>query len=59
MTTKKVHHIPAPEAVGLRGPSMCGKWASYLTGDHAMIRRQASQPEGWCKRCYQRYHKYD
>jgi hypothetical protein len=52
----KTKHIPAAGvATGLNGPALCGRWARYLTGDHAQIRRSAiANPEGYCKNCVKR-----
>lgn len=38
---KSKTHIPAPEASGLRGPALCGRFASYGTHDHQLCRRLA------------------
>jgi len=36
-------HIPAPGlSAGLQGMALCGRWARYQTGDHALIRRLAA-----------------
>ena len=52
----KVKHIPAAGvASGLQGPAVCGRWARYLTADHAHIRRSAAaNPDGYCKNCVKR-----
>lgn len=54
--TKK--HIPAAgKASGLHGPALCGRWATYATGDHYIIRRNADdayidgQSAHWCQTC--------
>lgn len=39
MITRKSHCPSLGEAVGLSGPALCGRWATYYTGDHAAIRR--------------------
>lgn len=51
---KKKDHIPAPgKSAGLRGEALCGRMATYRTGDHALIRRLALQGDGdgWCLDC--------
>lgn len=50
----KKEHLPAYSADGLRGPSLCGRWAEYATGDHSLLRRLAAAtaaPETCCVRC--------
>lgn len=46
-------HVPAPgRSTGLRGEALCGRMASYGTGDHALIRSLAIRGEGdWCSTC--------
>ena len=61
MTPKK-NHIPAPGyAVGLRGPALCGRYADYATGDHEIIRRQASLVGAYdyyvCSQCLRAYRR--
>jgi len=53
----KKQHVPAPgRAVGLKGRALCGRYAQYRTGDHALIRQVARQSdgEGYCTRCLAR-----
>jgi hypothetical protein len=54
-------HVPAPGyAVGLAGTALCGRRASYHTGDHAAIRRsavaaiRAGDAAHYCAPCAQR-----
>jgi len=49
-------HVPAVgRASGLSGPALCGRWTTYGTGDHALIRNQAlAGGDHWCKRCLKR-----
>ncbi len=46
-------HIPAPgRASGLSGTALCGRGATYSTGDHALIRRLAAGGgEHYCAQC--------
>ncbi len=45
-------HVPDPSASGLRGPALCGRPASYGTGDHTLIRAQAREGgDHWCREC--------
>ncbi len=50
---KRRRHLPRPGvAVGLRGEALCGRIATYATGDHDMIRRlAATDPAGYCEQC--------
>ncbi len=50
---KHKQHIPAPgRASGLSGTALCGRGATYDTGDHELIRRlAASGGEHWCAQC--------
>lgn len=42
-TTTTLTHIPSPgECTGLRGTALCGRTATYRTGDHDLIRRRAT-----------------
>ena len=57
MPTRK-DHVPAPgKASGLRGTALCGREATYHTGDHALILRlaESSVADGdhghLCARC--------
>ncbi len=53
-------HIPAPgRSVGLRGEALCGRMATYGTGDHEQIRRDARAAKAagerhYCSRCLAR-----
>jgi len=50
-------HIPAPGlSAGLQGMALCGRWARYQTGDHALIRRLAAgvAVAHYCRLCLQR-----
>ena len=62
MRTTRKQHIPAPgKAVGLQGIALCGRWAHYRTGDHGMIRSEATaaaqkverraDASTWCRDC--------
>ena len=46
-------HVPAPgKSSGLTGEALCGRWATYGTGDHALIRLIAGAGgDHWCKSC--------
>lgn len=49
-------HIPAPgRASGLTGTALCGRGATFSTGDHALIRRlAASGGDHYCAQCLAR-----
>jgi len=58
-------HVPTPgRAAGRRGPALCGRWATYPSGDHDLLRRLARQAmasgdvSGYCLRCVARLTSY-
>lgn len=52
-TVTKREHVPAPgRAAGLKGTALCGRWATFATGDHALLRRIAATGGAhYCKEC--------
>lgn len=54
-TTKRTtkEHVPAPgRGSGMHGVALCGRWAHYLTGDHALTTRIAlAGGDHWCDSC--------
>lgn len=50
-------HIPTHSSRGLAGTALCGRGATFSTGDHALIRRLAQQarrygdPAHYCMGC--------